>query len=111
MVNGGITSHTKTFAEHCASKHNTIIYESALFNSQNQEPSDSVESFLSAVHALANYCKFRDLREQLIRVIVVIQDAKQSRWQGTSTSYRESPKKGQGQSKKKGRQKTQWRAR
>lgn len=51
------------------------MFERARFNSRNQEPGERVETFLTAVHALAEYCEFRDLREQLRdQKVVGIQD-------------------------------------
>ena len=70
---------TEAIEKHCVSKRN-VIYERARFNRRVQEPGKSVESFLTAVHALAEYCEFGTLGEQLIRdrIVVGIRDAKLS---------------------------------
>ncbi|KAK0131434.1 hypothetical protein N1851_033836 [Merluccius polli] len=67
------------FEKHCVSKRN-VIYERACFNRQSQQPGESVESFITAVHTLAEHCQFRALREELIRdrIVVGILDAKLS---------------------------------
>lgn len=70
---------TAAFTDHCVSKRN-VIFERARFNRRSQEPGESVESFITAVHTLAEYCEFGPLREQLIRdrIVVGIRDAKLS---------------------------------
>ncbi|KAK0142411.1 hypothetical protein N1851_019855 [Merluccius polli] len=67
------------FEKHCVSKRN-VIYERACFNRRSQQPGESVESFITAVHTLAEHCQFRALREELIRdrIVVGILDAKLS---------------------------------
>ncbi len=71
---------TEAFNKHCVSKRN-IIFERARFNKRNQEPGESVESFITAVHSLAELCDFGALQEDLIRdqIIVGIRDAKLSK--------------------------------
>lgn len=70
---------TEVFTAHCVSKRN-VIFERACFNRRSQEPGESVESFITAVHTLAEHCEFGALREQLIRdqIMVGIRDAKLS---------------------------------
>lgn len=70
---------TAAFSKYCVSKRN-VIYERACFNRRNQEPGESVESFITAVHTLAEHCEFGALREELIRdrIVVGIRDAKLS---------------------------------
>ena len=72
-------SVTDAFNAHCISKRN-VIFERACFNRRIQEPGESVESFITAVHSLAEHCQFGILREELIRdrIVVGIQDAKLS---------------------------------
>lgn len=67
------------FSAHCVSKRN-VIFERARFNRRDQEPGESVESFITAVHTLAEHCQFGTLREELIRdrIVVGIRDAKLS---------------------------------
>lgn len=47
---------TDAFTNHCVSNR-SVIFKRARFNSRNHEPGESVESFLTAVHALAEYCE------------------------------------------------------
>ncbi|KAK0140295.1 hypothetical protein N1851_022770 [Merluccius polli] len=70
---------TEAFNAHCVSKRN-IIFERACFNRRSQEPGESVESFITAVHTLAEHCEFGVLREELIRdrIVVGIRDARLS---------------------------------
>ncbi|KAL6482216.1 hypothetical protein MHYP_G00102960 [Metynnis hypsauchen] len=70
---------TDAFTVHCVSKRN-VIFERARFNRRSQEPGESVESFITAVHTLAEHCEFAPLRDQLIRdrIVVGIKDAKLS---------------------------------
>ncbi|KAK0150368.1 hypothetical protein N1851_008526 [Merluccius polli] len=73
------TEVVAAFTAHCVSKRN-VIYERACFNRWNQEPGECVDSFITAVHTLAEHCEFGALREQLIRdrIVVGIRDAKLS---------------------------------
>lgn len=70
---------TEAFNKHCVSKRN-VIFERARFNKRNQEPGESVESFITAVHSLAEQCDFGAIKEDLIRdrIMVGIRDAKLS---------------------------------
>lgn len=45
---------TAAFTDHCVSKRN-VIFERARFNRRSQEPGESVESFITAVHTLAEH--------------------------------------------------------
>lgn len=67
------------FTRHCVSKRN-VIFERARFNRRNQEAGESIEAFITAIHALAEHCVFGALRDELIRdrIVVVIQDARLS---------------------------------
>lgn len=69
----------KAFDEHFVGNTN-VIYERAKFNKRCQEVGESAESFITAVHKLAEHCKFGVLREELIRdrIVVGIRDAKLS---------------------------------
>lgn len=57
-----------------------MIFEQARFNKRNQEPGESVESFITAVHSLTEQCDFSALKEDLIkdRIVVGLRDAKLS---------------------------------
>lgn len=67
------------FEAHCVGKHN-VIYERAKFNMRHQEEGESVESFITSVHTLAENCQFGTLRDELIRdrIVVGILDRKLS---------------------------------
>ncbi|XP_067469154.1 nuclear pore complex protein Nup153-like isoform X2 [Thunnus thynnus] len=69
----------QAFGKHCANKRN-IIFERARFNGRNQEPGESAEAFITAVHRLAEHCAFGDVREDLIRdrIVVGLRDIKLS---------------------------------
>ncbi|KAL1432308.1 hypothetical protein MTO96_013627 [Rhipicephalus appendiculatus] len=58
-----------------------IIYERVKFNTRTQQDGESVEDFVTALHALASTCDYGELREDLIRdrLVVGIQDHKVSR--------------------------------
>lgn len=64
------------FDEHFIGEHN-IIFERAKFNMRKQEQGETAESFITAVHKQADYCKFGALRDELIRdrIVVGIRDA------------------------------------
>ncbi|XP_061906727.1 uncharacterized protein K02A2.6-like isoform X2 [Entelurus aequoreus] len=70
---------TAAFEKHCVSKRN-VIYERACFNRRCQQPGETVESFITAVHTLAEHCEFGTLRDELIRdrLVVGILDARLS---------------------------------
>lgn len=57
-----------------------IIFERAQFNLLNKQPDETVSSFITAIHKLADTCEYDALREDLIRdrLIVGISDAKLS---------------------------------
>ena len=57
-------------------KHN-VIFERAKFNMRSQLEGESVDSFVTALHGLAEHCNFRDLKEELIRdrMVVGLRDA------------------------------------
>lgn len=69
----------EAFNKHCISKRN-IIFERARFNKRNQEPGESVELFIMAVHSLAKLYDFGALKKDLIRdwIVASIDDAKVS---------------------------------
>ncbi len=59
------------FKDHFVGKHN-IIFERAKFNMRKQEPGESADSFITAVHKLAEHCNFGPLKDELIRDRVVV---------------------------------------
>lgn len=67
------------FDNHFIIKRN-IIFERAKFNRRAQEPGETMEAFITALHKLAETCNFGALREELIRdkIVVGIRDNKLS---------------------------------
>jgi hypothetical protein len=67
----------KRFDEHFVITKN-VIFERAQFNQRKQEPRESTEAFVTALHKLVDTCDFGALRDELIRdrIVVGIQDAK-----------------------------------
>ncbi|KAL1480916.1 hypothetical protein MTO96_050640 [Rhipicephalus appendiculatus] len=67
--------------EGCFVPRRNIIYERVKFNTRKQEDGESVEDFVTTLHALASTCDYGELREDLIRdrLVVGIQDLKVSR--------------------------------
>ncbi|KAL6459873.1 hypothetical protein MHYP_G00316320 [Metynnis hypsauchen] len=65
----------RCFVAHFIGEHN-VIFERAKFNMRKQEPGETAESFITAVHKQADYCKFGALRDELIhdRIVVGIRD-------------------------------------
>ena len=57
-------------------KHN-VIFERARFNVRSQLEGESIDSFVTALHGLAEHCNFRDLKDELIRdrLVVGLRDA------------------------------------
>jgi transposase InsO family protein len=49
-----------------------LIYERAKFNLRVQQPDETVDSFVTALHTLANNCEYKSLREELIRDRLVV---------------------------------------
>lgn len=59
------------FKSYFAPRENTI-FERFKFNSRKQAPGESVDSFISDLHLLAQKCKFGDLKEEMIRDRIVV---------------------------------------
>ena len=70
---------TKKFDSRFIVRRNTI-YERAKFNRRNQETGESVDTFVTSLHALAEHCNYGQLKEELIRdrIVVGILDTKLS---------------------------------
>lgn len=49
-----------------------IVFERARFNMRKQEPNESVDAFITAIHALAEHCKYGDLHDELVRDRIVV---------------------------------------
>ena len=64
------------FDEYFISRQN-VIYERAKFNQRKQEPQESVDSFITALHCLAEHCSYGDLHDEMIRdrIVVGLKDA------------------------------------
>jgi hypothetical protein len=57
-----------------------VIFERYKFNSRTQKEGESVDSFITALHGLAEYCEYGALKEELIRdrIVVGMSDTKTS---------------------------------
>ena len=64
------------FEAHFVKKRN-VIYERAKFNLRRQEDGESVDSFITALYGLAEYCGYGNLHDEMIRdrIVVGIRDA------------------------------------
>ncbi|CAJ1061415.1 uncharacterized protein K02A2.6-like [Xyrichtys novacula] len=49
-----------------------IVFERACFNMRKQEANETVDAFVTALHALAEHCKYGDLHDELIRDRIVV---------------------------------------
>ena len=67
------------FDEYFIPKRNDI-FERAKFNKRRQNEGESVEHFITALHTLSEHCNYGDMRDQLIRdlIVVGIRDSKLS---------------------------------
>ena len=64
------------FDEYFISRRN-VIYERAKFNQHKQEPQELVDSFITALHCLAEHCSYGELSDEMIRdrIVVGLRDA------------------------------------
>ncbi|XP_037505600.1 uncharacterized protein LOC119381890 [Rhipicephalus sanguineus] len=69
----------KKFDAHFVATKN-IVYESANFHRRKQEPGESADNFVTALHELADRCEFARFRERMIRdrFVVGLEDAQLS---------------------------------
>ena len=67
------------FDEHFVVRRN-VIFERAKFNQRRQEEGETVDTFITALHALAESCNFGTLTDEMIRdrIVVRLLDAKLS---------------------------------
>ena len=67
------------FESHFIVKRN-IIFERAKFNHRSQQEGESVETFITDLHCLAEHCEFGVLKDELIRdkIVVGLKDKKLS---------------------------------
>ena len=49
-----------------------VIYERARFNQRTQQPDEPVDSFITDLHGLAEFCEYGALHDQLIRDKIVV---------------------------------------
>ena len=54
------------FDEHFVVRRN-VIFERAKFNRRRQEDGETVDTFITALHALAEYCNNGTLKDEMIR--------------------------------------------
>ena len=67
------------FDEHFVVRRN-VIFERAKFNQRRQEEGETVDTFITALHALAEHCNFGTLADEMIRdrIVIGLLDAKLS---------------------------------
>ena len=49
-----------------------MIYERARFNQRKQLEGESVDTFITALHSLAEHCMYGELRDEMIRDRIVV---------------------------------------
>lgn len=49
-----------------------VTFERAKFNRGRQEDDKTVETFITALHALAEYCNYGTLKDEMIRDLIVV---------------------------------------
>lgn len=69
----------KAFDDHFIGRRN-LIYDRSKFHTRIQEDGEPVEHFVTDLHALAQYCKFGTLHDEMIRdrIVVGVRDRKLS---------------------------------
>ena len=67
----------KTKLEQHFVKRKNLIYERARFNQRRQEEGESVDSFVTSLHCLAEHCGYEGLKSEMIRdrIVVGLRDA------------------------------------
>ena len=65
------TTVVEKFESYFVKRHN-VIFERAKFNRRSQQEGESVDSFITNLHSLAEHCKFGNLREEMIRNCIVV---------------------------------------
>ena len=53
-------------------KKRNVIFERSKFNRRIQQPGESVDSFITALHCLAKHCQYGNLRGEMIRDRIVV---------------------------------------
>ena len=59
------------FDQYFKVRHN-FIFERARFNRRNQQPSESAEDYITALHQLAQGCEYGEMTDELIRDRLVV---------------------------------------
>ena len=59
------------FESYFIKRHN-VIFEQAKFNRRNQQEGESVDSFITNLHSLAEHCKFGNLCEEMMWDHIVV---------------------------------------
>ena len=62
----------KTKLESHFVKRRNVIFERCKFNQRKQEEGESVDSFITALHELAEHCNYGALRSEMIRDRIVV---------------------------------------
>ena len=72
-----IKSVTDKFKNYFVVRRN-VIFERSKFNMRKQEEGESVYTFITALHTLAEHCNYGQLKDDLIRdrIVVGLRDAK-----------------------------------
>jgi len=54
-----------------------LIFECAKFNQKRQERGESIDSFITSLHYLADHCEYEPLQDEMIRdrIVVGLMDA------------------------------------
>ncbi|CAN8029588.1 unnamed protein product [Ixodes persulcatus] len=70
----------EVFQGHCVGKRN-VMYERARFHQRKQEPGETVEAFVMALHKLVAHCGYGALKDELLRdrLVVGLRDAELSK--------------------------------
>ena len=53
-------------------KHKDVIYEHVRFNLWQQKEDESVDSFVTSLHCLAEHCGYKGLKSEMIRNWIVV---------------------------------------
>ena len=53
-------------------KKRNVIYERVKFNQRKQHEGESVDTFITALHNLAEHCRYGELQEEMIRDRIVV---------------------------------------
>ena len=68
---GSFSAVQERFSRHFVKQRNPI-YERARFNQRSQQQGETVDAFVTALHALSEHCEYGELRSQMIRDRLVV---------------------------------------